>query len=319
MLSRVAESLYWTARYLERAENTARLVTVNANLLLDLPRGAQPEWEPLIFITGATEYYEEKYKSYEERSVVMFLLADKDYSGSLLNSLRAARENARTIRDIIPREAWEQINELTLFARENLDTGLSKRGRYGYLKRIILGVQTITGMLSGTMNHDTGYRFLVMGRNLERADMTTRIIDVRTADLLEDSPDLRPFRTIQWVSVLKSLTAYQMYRQSRQVRVTRTEVLKFLLQDAAFPRAVLYCIDAVEQCATSLPRNDAVLRLTGRLKRNVSVADVGRLRQEELHAFVDDTQLNLAELHGEISRTWFLPAPEAIVSQAQAQ
>src|SRR5690606_1028739 len=224
MLSRVAESIYWMARYLERAENTARMVMVNANLLLDLPKGAQPEWQPLVTITGATDQFEAKGRRYEERAVVMFLLGDRDYPGSVINSLRAARENARTIRDIMPREAWEQINELNIYARDHLDAGLSKRGRHLYLKRLILGVQTITGMFSGTMTKGQGYQFLVMGRSIERADMTTRIIDVRSADLLEDSPDLRPFRTIQWVSVLKSLTAYQMYRQSRQARVTRSEV-----------------------------------------------------------------------------------------------
>jgi uncharacterized alpha-E superfamily protein len=319
MLSRVAESIYWMARYLERVENSARMVMVNANLLLDLPKNAQPEWEPLVFITGAADQFESKPRKYEERAVVMFLLGDRDYAGSVLNSLRAARENARTIRDIMPREAWEQINELDLFARDNLESGLSKRGRHLYLKRLILGVQTITGMLSGTMTKGQGYQFLVMGRSIERADMTTRIIDVRSADLLEDSPDLRPFRTIQWVSVLKSLTAYQMYRQSRQVRVTRPEVLRFLFQDTDFPRSVFHCVTSVELGALRLPRHDGVLRHIGRLKRMLVDADVGDLRQEDMHDFVDTMQLNLADLNAEISRTWFLHPAEPVESQSQSQ
>jgi uncharacterized alpha-E superfamily protein len=121
MLSRVAESIYWMTRYLERVENTARMVMVNANLLLDLPRGVQPEWEPLVFITGATDLFESKPRKYEERAVVMFLLGDRDYSGSVISSLRSARENARTARDIMPREVWEQINELDMYARDNLE------------------------------------------------------------------------------------------------------------------------------------------------------------------------------------------------------
>lgn len=318
MLSRVAESIYWMARYLERAENTARMVMVNANLLLDLPKGAQPEWQPLVTITGATDQFEARGRRYEERAVVMFLLGDRDYAGSVINSLRAARENARTIRDIMPREAWEQINELNIYARDNLDAGLSKRGRHLYLKRLILGVQTITGMFSGTMTKGQGYQFLVMGRSIERADMTTRIIDVRSADLLEDSPDLRPFRTIQWVSVLKSLTAYQMYRQSRQARVTRSEVLRFLFQDTDFPRSVFHCVTSVERGADRLPRHDGVLRQCGRLKRMLVDSDVGALRQDHLHEFVDSIQLNLAELHTEIARTWFLLDPEAEQAQIRA-
>ncbi len=317
MLSRVAECIYWMTRYLERVENTARMVMVNANLLLDMPRGVQPEWEPLVFITGATDQFESKPRRYEERAVVMFLLGDRDYPGSAISSLRAARENARTVRDIIPREAWEQINELDLYARDHLEAGLSKRGRYEYLKRLILGVQTITGILSGTMSKGPGYQFLVMGRNLERADMTTRIIDVRSADLIEDTPALRPFSTIQWVSVLKSLTAYQMYRQSRQVRVRRSEVLRFLFRDAEFPRAVFHCASAVENGASRLPRNEGVLRQCGRIKRMLLDANVGELRQDALHEFVDACQLGLAELHVEVARTWF--GHETTVEQSQVQ
>jgi uncharacterized alpha-E superfamily protein len=123
MLSRVAENIYWLARYVERAENTARIVTVNANLLLDLPKGIAPGWRPLIDITGANALFEEHYKDYGERQVVRFLLGDERYPGSILSALGAARENCRTIRDVVPREAWEQINELYLFAREELAKG----------------------------------------------------------------------------------------------------------------------------------------------------------------------------------------------------
>lgn len=311
MLSRVAENIYWMARYVERAENAARLVSVNANLLLDLPRGVAPEWEPLIHITGSRERFEAHYKDYGERQVVKFLLGDGDNPGSVLSSLSAARENARTIRDIVPREAWEHINGLHLRAREHLPEGLTKRGRHAYLKELILGTQALTGLLAGTMNHDQGYHFLRMGRNLERADMTTRIIDVRSADLVEDSSGLRPYETIQWVSVLKSLTGYQMYRRSRQVRVTRPEVLRFLFCSAEFPRAVLHCAGEVEASAATLPRADAALRLVGRVKRRLGEADVGRLAQDALHQFVDEVQLDLAELHGAIEHTWFRSARAA--------
>ncbi|MBK1700869.1 alpha-E domain-containing protein [Thiococcus pfennigii] len=308
MLSRVAENIYWLARYVERAENTARIVAVNANLLLDLPRGIAPGWRPLIDITGHNALFEQHYKEYGERQVVRFLLGDERHPGSILSALLAARENCRTIRDIVPREAWEQINELYLFAAEDLQRGMTKGGRHGYLKRLILGAQTITGLLAGTMLHDQGYRFLRIGRNLERADMTTRIADVRSASLLpEETPDLRPYDTIQWVSVLKSLTAYQMYRRSEQVRVQRGPVLRFLFQNAEFPRAALHCIDAVRASLECLPRNEACLRVAGRLKRNLASADLARLSPAELHAFVDEFQADIASLHAEIASTWFPP------------
>ena len=310
MLSRVAENIYWLGRYVERAENTARVVSVNANLLLDLPKGIAPGWRPLVDITGANAQFEEHYKDYGERNVVRFLLGDERNSGSIIAALGAARENCRTIRDIVPREAWELLNELYLYARDQLGKGTTKGGRHTYLKYIILGNQSINGLLSGTMPHDQGYEFLHLGRFLERADMTTRIIDVRSANLLPDeTTELRPFETIQWVSVLKSMTGYQAYRRTEQVRVQRGPVLRFLFQNAEFPRSVNHCVDAARASLQKLPRNEAALRVAGRLKRNLEGAEPRQLEQDQLHAFVDDLQLAIGDLHDAIASTWFPPPP----------
>jgi uncharacterized alpha-E superfamily protein len=318
MLSRVAENIYWLARYIERTENTARLVSVNANLLLDLPRGIAPGWQPLIDITGANVLFEEYYKDYGERQVVRFLISDQRHGGSILAALTAARENCRTIRDIVPREAWEQLNALYLFASEQLQKGLTKTGRHSYLRALISSVQGLNGLLDGTMLHDQGYRFLRLGRFLERADMTSRIADVRSATLLPEADELRPYDTIQWVSVLKSLTAYQMYRRSTQIRVQRGPVLRFIFQNGDFPRAVRYCLEAERVNLGYLPRNEASLRVVGRLARNLDAARFDRLRHEELHAFVDELQIGIAELHQEIAGTWFSPPPESPASMAAA-
>ena len=308
MLSRVAETIYWLSRYIERAENTARIVTVNANLLLDLPRGIAPGWRPLIDITGANALFERHYNDYSERQVVSFLLGDERNSGSIISALAAARENCRTIRDFVPREAWELLNELYLFAHEELDRGLTKGGRHGYLKHVIQSVQTMTGMLSGTMLHDQGYDFLHLGRFIERADMTTRIIDVRSANLLpHETTELRPFETIQWVSVLKSLTGYQAYRRSEQVRVQRGPVLRFLLMQQDFPRSVAHCLDSLRFSLAKLPRNEGALRLVGRLERTLVGVEPRALEQQQLHDFLDDLQIGIGELHDEIARTWFPP------------
>jgi uncharacterized alpha-E superfamily protein len=319
MLSRVAENIYWMARYIERAENTARIVAVNANLLLDLPKGIAPGWRPLVDITGANKLFEDHYKDYGERHVVRFLIGDERNSGSILTALVAARENCRTIRDFVPREAWELLNEIYLFAREDLSKGMTKGGRHAYLKRVIQGAQNINGLLSGTMLHDQGYDFLHLGRFTERADMTTRIVDVRSANLLPDeTTELRPFETIQWVSVLKSMTAYQAYRRSEQVRVLRGPVLRFLFQNEAFPRSVVHCVESLRNSLSKLPRNESALRVAGRLKRNLEGTEPRRLNQQQLHDFIDDLQVGIGDLHQEIARTWFPPPPES-QSQSQSQ
>lgn len=307
MLSRVAENLYWVGRYVERAENTARIVNVNAFLLLDLPKGTETGWQPLITITGDEEQFLARYEGYDERSVVRFLIGDAHNPGSMLSSLGAARENARTIRDMIPREAWEQINELYLYGRENLQSGVSKRGRYPYLRHIIAGAQTLTGMLAGTMNTGAGYSFLRIGRNLERADMTTRIIDVRSASLLPgETSGLRPFSNIQWMSVLKSITGYQMYRLKMQGRVRRSDVLRFLLQDDEFPRSFYHCIRQVRTAVAGLPRSAGPLRALGRLERESQRAELGELSQLALHELIDELQVGLGQVHDALADTYFL-------------
>ncbi|QKT04014.1 alpha-E domain-containing protein [Ectothiorhodospiraceae bacterium 2226] len=311
MLSRVAEHLYWMARYAERAENSARLVNVNTHLLLDLPRGTRFGWEPLIDITGNDALFNELYPSHDERSVVKFLLADTRHPGALLNSLQQARENARTVRDIIPREAWEQVNDLYLSTKAQLPQALARARRYDFLKGVISGVQLLTGLLAGTMSHDAGYSFIRLGRNLERGDMTTRIIDVRSATLLpEAGGELPPFESIQWMSVLKSLSAYQMYRRLQQVRVQRGPVLNFLLQDRAFPRAFYHCLCEVQGCLQDLPQGEPALRVVTHLQRVVRDANPEHLDQQALHALMDTLQLGLGDVHEQIRQRYFIGRSE---------
>jgi len=305
MLSRVAENIYWMARYIERAENTARLIMVNTNLLLDLPTHVQLGWQPIIEILGCEKYYLAQYDDFEERSVLKYLIADAESANSILTALRLARENARTIRDIIPREAWERINDMYFAAKSNAASGYSKKGRFNYLQQIILGAQTNTGLLAGTMLHDMGYDFLKMGRNLERADMTTRIIDVRSADLLPEHESLTPFENIQWMSVLKSLTAYQMYRRTIQERVNRPDVLKFLLKDKTFPRSFFHALLEVKSCLKHLPRNKIVITELNEIGKKVLRVDQAILKQDELHKFIDELQMGLAELHSRISQNYY--------------
>jgi len=307
MLSRVAENIYWMARYIERAENTARLINVTTNLILDMPHSANVGWEPIIEIMGCEELYNSHYDETNERNILRFMIADLNNPGSLVSSLQQARENARTIRDIIPRETWESINNLFLATKSNTQSGISRKNRYTFLQKVIQGSQLVTGQLAGTMYHDIGYDFLRLGRNLERADMTTRIIDVRSADLIEDEHEaLTPYENIQWMSVLKSLTAYQMYRRIIRLRVRRPDVLKFLFQSQQFPRAFYHAICEVESCLDNLPHSKQTLEQIQKVKKDVLSANPELLKQDDLHNFIDNMQLGLSSIHNNIVRSFFL-------------
>lgn len=307
MLSRVAENIYWMARYIERAENTARLINVTTNLILDLPRSANVGWDHITEIMGSDKLFHNTYNEADERNILRFMIADQNNSGSIVSSLQLARENARTIRDIIPRETWESINDIFITAKSHVQSGIARKNRHSYLQKVILGAQTLTGQLAGTMYHDIGYDFLRMGRNLERADMTTRIIDVRSADLLEEEHEnLTPFENIQWMSVLKSLTGYQMYRRIVQIRVRRADVLKFLLQEQKFPRAFYHTTCEVESCLDNLPRNEECKKHIHLIQKTVLSANPEKLKQDELHKFIDKLQLGLNSVHKTIAETYFL-------------
>lgn len=306
MLSRVANSIYWMGRYLERAENTARLVNVNSHLLLDLPRRVKLGWEPIVDILSNRELFHSFHEEVNEHNVVNFIIEDKENLGSIISSLSAARENARTIREIIPRESWEQINSIYLQASENKEAIYSRRQRYEYLKNIILSNQLITGLLAGTMTHDEGYKFLRIGRNVERADMTTRIIDVRSASLLPDlEHEQTAFENIQWMGVLKSLTGYQMYRREVRLRISRPDVLKFLLLQENFPRSVSHTLNQVDECVATLPKSEHVHSSIGVVKKQLLQAKPESLKQDKLHEFIDEIQIGLSDIHNELSRVYF--------------
>ena len=324
MLSRVAQNIYWMTRYVERAEDTARLINVNTNLLLDLPRTTTFGWLPLIFIIGAENRFFEKdpQRLADEATVVKFLINDREHPSSIIASLAAARENLRTTRDTVPQEAWEQINSLYIYARDHLP---SRRGRYEFLRRVIQGAQQIGGLLAGAMSRTAAYDFVRLGHYLERADMTTRILDVRSANLLSHPSQAQsqaytqtqtqtvippqeeqdPFESIQWMSVLKSLSAYQMYRQQVRVRVNGPDVLKFLLQDEYFPRAVAFCLRQLEICLRKLPRHEAALAALATLRQKLNAAAVPELTREGLHDFIDEVQIGLGELHDQIAAAYF--------------
>lgn len=321
MLSRVAERIYWMARYLERAENTARIVNVNTNLLLDLPKTITPGWQPLIDITGSKLDFQRRRLVCKEPNVVRFLISDQKNSSSLLSSLQSARENARTIRDIIPREAWEHVNALYMNTKNELPGGLAQRRRFDFLGSVISGTQQITGLLAGTMLHDAGYFFLRMGRNLERADMTTRIIDVQSGKLLpKESGELRPYENIQWMSVLQSLSGYQSYRQKMQGRVSRNMVLDFLLRDKEFPRAFIHCIGEVLDCLNHLPKKDIPLTAARALSDRVAKVNPAKLPKLTMHEFIDSLQRQLGEVHDIISQTYFIAqAPTKKTKRAAAR
>ncbi|HEX5045902.1 MAG TPA: alpha-E domain-containing protein [Gammaproteobacteria bacterium] len=317
LLSRVAERIYWSARYLERAETTSRLARVYGNLLLDLPRQAGLKWDLLITITGCAEFYRDLHPAPGPDTAERFFVADRANPSSVRSSLAHARESVRTTRDIVPSEAWRSINELCMHVNQELDAETSHRRRYGIHSTVVEGCQQISGLLADTMSHDSGYQFFRIGRGIERADMTTRIIDVAAATLL-GRDDLARFDNTLWMAVLQSLSAYQMYRQKVRRRIFGPDVIGYLLKDEQFPRAISFSLRELGGALALLPRNAGPHKQLGDLRRMLATLDVGKLDIAALHQWIDDVQRALGELHQLIHRTWFEPSTSAAGQTAVA-
>jgi uncharacterized alpha-E superfamily protein len=306
LLSSVAERVYWFARYVERVENTARMILVNNNLLLDMPRNSTLGWGPLVSITGIADKFYEIHKEPSERNVMSFLVMDSANPSCMLCSISLARENLRTSRAIFPRSVWETLNDLFNYAKENKSVVLTRRKRYEFLSHVIDSCHLISGKMSASMSHDQIYEFVRMGRNIERADMTTRVIDVRADNLLPKyDEELKPFDDIQWKSVLDSLAGYQMYRRYVHVRVRGVEVLRFLLQDKYFPRAINHCLNQLEHCLRNLPLNEAPQYALVKAQRMVRNAKVGKLVNDNLNDYINQLQLAFIEVNAELTSTYF--------------
>ncbi|MEM9701148.1 MAG: alpha-E domain-containing protein [Planctomycetota bacterium] len=318
MLSRVAESVYWMARLVERAENVARFIGVNLNLSLDLPDGGgeRQQWLPLVVTSGDEAAFSERYDGPTRRNVIRFLALDSENPNSVRSCLATARENARTVRECISEEMWEHLNRFHLMVAEACDAD----GGAGpieepqeFFERVRQAGQQFLGVTDATMTHGEAWQFCQLGRSVERADKTTRILDVKYFLLLPSTEDVgTPFDSLQWAALLRSAGALQMYRQ-KHGRITPTNVVDFLVLDLHFPRSVLHCLakaDGALHAITGTPpgtfASPAEQRL-GKLHARLAFTRPDEVINDGMHEFLDTTQRQLNLSGDAIFETFFAP------------
>ncbi|MCA9248799.1 MAG: alpha-E domain-containing protein [Planctomycetales bacterium] len=325
MLSRVAESIYWLSRYVERAENLARFIDVTLNLILDEPVGSRPQWEPLINATGDEEIFAEHYGVANQENAIRFLAFDQDYPSSILACLAKARENARTVREAISSEAWEQLNEAYHFVRDSANAPLMASPSE-FFRVIRQHSHLFNGILDGTMSHNEGWHFADLGRRLERADKTSRILDVKYFTLLPTVQDVgTTIDDLQWSEVLRAVGGFEMYRK-RYHAITIHRVVEFLILDQDFPRAARFCIDRANESLHRISDSptgsysNLAEQLLGRLRADLAYADVDSIIDNGVHEFVDHFQSRLNDVGNAIHDTFFATRPvDAQQRQFQTQ
>ena len=306
MLSRAAERVYWLGRYLERAEGTARIVQQYTQMLLDLPAASGVDWTELPRIFGVTTSVAPEPGQRVEHAVIEGLLSRADSPASLRYSLAAARENLRNTRDLLPIEVWESINELHAYAVRQLGAATTGEDRYEVLSECIGRCQQINGALTGTMSHRSPLHFLRLGQNIERADMTTRVIDVAANYLSDSDPALQRFSSTLWTNTLRALSAFQMYRQYAQIAVSGPAVIRFLANDGAFPRAVRRSVDEAATSASRLPNGGTVVACLAEVTTALDDMDIDAMDAAAVSDAMDGLQRDLARAHQHVAQTWFL-------------
>ncbi len=309
MLARVAESIYWMSRYVERAENVARFIEVNLNLMLDLPVGAAQQWQPLVATTGDAAEFAKRYDTASQRNVIQFLTFDQDNVNSILSCLRAARENARGVREIISSEMWEQVNEFYLMV-QSADAG-SRTDPQDLCASVRLAGHLFTGVTDATMTHNESWNFCRLGRMLERANKTSRILDVKYFLLLPTAADVGTTSDdIQWAAVLRSASAFEMYRKCHG-RIAPDRIVEFLLFETEFPRAIQYCLVRARGSMHAISGTPAgmfrypVERLFGELCSELAYARIETIITAGLHEYLDRLQTKINQVGNGISETFF--------------
>jgi len=317
MLSRVADSCYWLSRYIERAETNARLLDVNIQLMLDFedlePGSERKHWEPILSTLEDQELYAKLNDRVDSESVIEFVTFSKENPNSIVSCISTARENARTVREQISSEMWEQLNCLYLKMR-----GASAREEYAsspydFFKSVIEGSHLFQGITDATMTHGEGWQFIRAGKFLERADSTSRVLDMKYHILLPSGEQVGGSVDItQWLAVLRSVSAREAYLKIYEGLVAGWQVAEFLVLHHSFPRSIRFCVDQLDRSiheisGSGIPNfaNEAE-RLAGLLRSQLDYANVKDVFARGLHQYLDNTQKRLNDIDSALNKTYCL-------------
>jgi uncharacterized alpha-E superfamily protein len=309
------------ARYIERAENVARYMAVNAQLQLDLPLEPAYQWQPLIDTSGDTEAFKERYGRATEESVTQFLAFDEKNSNSIYSCLYTARENARSVRETISSEMWEQVNSMYLRIQAQREAAHRHEALPAVLRSVRLGCHMFQGITDATMSHNEAWHFLRMGRDLERADKTSRILDVKYFILLPKVASVgTPYDDLHWAAVLKSVSGFEAYRKLYG-RISHRNIVELLVMDPEFPRSIRYCVSKAGEslrAITGSPVGSSQYeseRLMAALESELHNTTAGRIVDVTgLHEYLDCLQTQMNDVDSTLLQEFFIwrPAERAI-------
>ena len=323
MLSRVANSIYWMSRYLERAENVARFIDVNLHLGLDLPDELDEQWSPLVKITGDSSLFTKLYGEPTRENVIHFLTFNRENQNSILSCVYNARENARSVREIISSEMWEQSNRFYLLVKNADKNNSAIENPNEFYTAVKMASHLFDGITDATMSYGEAWHFIRIGELLERADKTSRILDVKYFILLPDKDKIgTAIDNIQWASLLKSASALEMYRKHFKL-VNPSKVADFLILNRNFPRSIHSCLERTAlslHAITGSPRNsfsNKAEQSLGKLLAELNYTHIDEIILNGLHEFLDNLQTRLNLIDDAVYETFFTLRPLTGINNQQ--
>lgn len=323
LLSRFAENHFWMARYVERVENLARILDVNETFSRDST--GVSDWLPIVQLHADGEAFFRKHEDATSKAVMEFYTVDRDNPNSIVQSIRAARENARGLRHLISIELWTQLNMFYRWLEELKRRDYDLANLSSFCAKVKERCQLHTGIVEGTMFRDQGLLFYLIGKEMERADQLTRLVDIKYHRLLPKVDDVgSAIDMSQWNALLRSAAAYQAYRRIHPSGMTPKMVAGFLLFNPGFSRSLRTCVDRIRQLVDELAADQALegVRLeTGtleRLEQQVGLS-IDEVVEQGLHEFLDQVQLDFLRLGQQIAVTYFDQADPVVPVQEQSQ
>ena len=311
MLSRVAGNIYWLFRYLERAQNIARFLNADFNQFLEDQQNQGNLWVSLLAVTGDKDEFDKRYSVATRENIVHFLTLDEEYPNSILRCVMAARENARSVRESISSEMWEEINSLYLTVKEHRTSAGTNGDPFLFCKAVISSCYHFIGLFYSTMNRGEAWHFGRIGMLLERADKTSRILDVKYFILLPDPSWVgSAYDNTQWAALLKAVSGLEMYRKVYR-RISPRDVAEFLVFDRSFPRSILHCVHYAEDSLKVLSgaHRDGALNAAQkslfRLRTDLETGSVAEAMDAGLHGYLDALQTRLNQVDQDVYQVFF--------------
>ena len=304
MLSRRAKLLYWMSRYLERSNFTSRLLITTNELQLDLTLDDEISWKPLLTVVDLNKDYLKLNKKYSEKKVIDYFIFNKNNSSSIFNSLSKSKENSLVIRDILPEQSIIKLNELLIKFNKSINKKNSKKNNLKLLNNIILGSQNFMYSTDLEMQRNVDYQFLRLGRFLERTDMMIRILQSQVLRSKQHKKGYE-YLTLEWINILKSISAFQAYRQYSQQDISISDIINFFLKTDTFPRSINWNLNQIERATYRISKKNGLIKNVKEIKTSINKYKIKSDDLDNFLLFLEKILKKIDNLNYQIQKNYF--------------